>query len=333
MTAIWTLRLLAIEAIAMAATLTLALDMYAHKRVEALGGVNFWGYRGPVAPQRQRNEIRVALVGGTRAFGWGQSGTALVGEIRRLILLTTDQRGGELRPVVTINLGRPGALPDSYPATIEHYSYLQPDYICLYDDLGVRGSSAADDRSGVFELTGYAPALPLVLREKGLIWRFGDVKRGYGSAQSQHGAAPSVLRRGAGSMLEGAGDVLGAADRFVARIVVSRSRETSPRVDGAASYADAMMTAVDTAHRRARGVVVVVSPSETPEQVANARALEIQLQKALASAAWLRFVDLRTETALYDDALRVDGWNYGGTGTALVAERMTPAVLSLIGKP
>jgi len=36
---------------------------------------------------------------------------------------------------------------------------------------------------------------------------------------------------------------------------------------------------------------------------------------------------------LYDHALRLDGWNYGGTATALVAERIAPAVLSLIVKP
>jgi hypothetical protein len=326
--------ILGAEAIAMAVTLTVALDIYAHQRFESLGAVNIWGYRGPVAHVRAPNEIRVVVVGGSRAFGWGQPGPALTTELRRQIMLTTDRRGGELRSIVAINLGRLGALPDSYPAMIDHYAYLQPDYICVYDDLGVRGSLAAEERSGVFALTGYAPVLPLALREKGFSWRFGDVNRGYGSAESQRGAAASsIVRRGAGSMLAGAGDLLGAADRFVARVLVSGSRETSPRVDSAVSYADAMMTAVDAAHRRARGVVVVTSPSETPEQVANARALEIPLQKALASTAWLRFVDLGTETPLYDHALRLDGWNYGGTATALVAERIAPAVLSLIVKP
>ena len=111
------LRLLVIELAAIATMLTVALDMYAHKRVEALGGVNYWGYRGPVANQRKTNEIRVAVVGGTRAFGWGASASALVSEIRRQILLTTDQRGSELRPVVVLNLGRLGGLPDSYPTT------------------------------------------------------------------------------------------------------------------------------------------------------------------------------------------------------------------------
>src|SRR5260221_11591502 len=115
---------LAIEAVVLAGLLTLALDIYAHKRVEALGGVNIWGYRGPVAHRRGPNEIRIAIVGGTRAFGWGEPASALTSEVRRLIMLETDRRGGARRPVVVVNLGRLGALPDSYAATIEHFAYL-----------------------------------------------------------------------------------------------------------------------------------------------------------------------------------------------------------------
>lgn len=325
----WTLPLLAVQAMAVAATLTLALDMYAHKRVEALGGVNVWGYRGAVVSHRRPNEIRVAVVGGTRAFGWGGSASALTSEIRRQIMLTTDRRGGELRTVVAANLGRLGALSDSYPATIARFSYLQPDYICLYDDLGVRGASP-DSRSGVFELTGYAPALPLVLREKGMVWRLGDVRRGYAPAESQRETTTSPWRRTAGSMLEWVAGGLGAADRAVASALPQGNRDASARGGQTMSYADAMMTAVDAAHRHARGVVVAVSPSETAEQVRNLRDLKIRMENEWGSAPWIRFVDLGAEPALTDPALRLDGWNYASAGVAVVADTIAPALLSLI---
>jgi hypothetical protein len=335
------LRLLKIEIVAIAAVLAVALDMYAHKRVEALGGVNYWGYRGPVANQRRPNEIRVAIVGGTRAFGWGAPASALASEIRRQIMLTTDQRGGELHPVVVINLGRLGALPDSYPAIIEHYSYLRPDYICLYDDLGVRGAQPAEGGSGVFALTGYAPALPLVLREKGMVWRYGDLKRGYdeesatpasAAPSASDGAAtshqPSVGRRMAGAVLEALGKELGAADRFAADRLAGGAGDASA---GGAGYAGAMMMAVDAAHRHARGgVVVVVSPAETPEQAGHLRALAPQMRTALESAPSFRFVDLGTEAELSDATVRVDGWNYASAGIALVAAKIAPALPSLI---
>ncbi len=328
----WASRILAVEAAAIAGTLVLALDMYAHKRVEELGGVNVWGYRGPVAHQRQLNEIRVAVVGGTRAFGWGAPASALVSVIRGLIMGTTDRPGAELRPVVVINLGLLGALPDSYPDTIEHFSYLQPDYICLYDDLGVRGGSpitGTDGTSAVYELTGYAPMLPLVLREKGMIWRLGDVQRGYVSLEFQRDPATSRLRRAAGSTLEALGDAMGAADRAVAGML-PRHRVVRLQEDPI-DYADAMMAAVDAAHRHARGVVVVVSPTERAEQASNLRALKIRLDGKLGSATWLRFVDLGEDLELsVDGALRLDGWNYASAGITLAATRIAPPLLSLI---
>ena len=36
-----------------------------------------------------------------------------------------------------------GALPDAYPEIIEHYAYLRPDFVCVYDDLGVPGDLTA----------------------------------------------------------------------------------------------------------------------------------------------------------------------------------------------
>jgi hypothetical protein len=323
--------ILVVEAVLIAAAVTVALDIYAHQRVESAGGVNVWGYRGPVAHAKAAAEIRIVIVGGTRAYGWGQHGSGLTTELRRQIMLTTDRPGRELRPIVAINLGQLGALPESYPATLDHYAYLRPDYVCIYDDLGVAGSESFE-RSGVFALTGYAPALPLVLREKGLVWRFGDVERGYAAAGSNRDASSSFVRRTGGAVLAAGGDTLGAADRMMARLVTSNRSEASRR-DGPASYVNAMMTAIDAAHRRARGVVVVLSPAEKPEQVADARALDSRLKSELEASSWLRIVDLGQETPLSRADSRVDGWNFGGAATALVAERIARAVLSFIEKP
>ena len=247
-------------------------------------------------------------------------------------MLTTDRRGAELRPVVVINIARLGALPDSYPATIEHFSYLKPDYICLYDDLGVRGAVSADGTSGIFELTGYAPVLPLVLREKGMIWRYRDVKRGYASREPRRAETTSLLRQVAGSTLETVGAGMSAADRSIARLTVRARRESQAHDSSAGGYANAMMTAVGAAHGHARGVVVAVSPAETAEQIGNLRTLEMRMDGTIGSAPWIQFVDLGARTELHGNALRLDGWNYGGAGIALVAEQLAPALLSLIAQ-
>src|SRR5262249_48735079 len=100
--------MLVAEAVLIAAVVTVALDSYAHQRVQSVGGLNVWGYRGPVAHARAANEIRIAIVGGTRAFNWGQHGSGLTTELQRQIMLTTDRPGSPLRPIVAVNLGRLG---------------------------------------------------------------------------------------------------------------------------------------------------------------------------------------------------------------------------------
>jgi len=307
-----------IEAVLTAVTVTTALDIYAHRRVEELGGVNIWGYRGAVAPQRQPNDIRIEVVGGTRAFGWGEPAGSLGSQIRRLMLLAIDRPGAVVRPVTVVSVGRLGALPDSYPAVIEHYAYLQPDIICIYDDLGVRGSEPTE-RSAVFELTGYAPALPVVLAEKGKAWRYGSVSRGYTSTSASSTA--SAAKQLAGVAFEATGEGLGAADAGAARLFRSEP--------AAAPYADAMMASIEAARRRAHAVVLVLSPAETPEQQHNAAALRPRLPDT-AGAPWLRIVDLDSEPRLRRDDLRYDGWNYSGVATTIAAEHITPAVLRFV---
>ncbi|MGH9142554.1 MAG: hypothetical protein ACRD2I_15595 [Vicinamibacterales bacterium] len=327
-----TIWLLAVEALAIVAALTLALDLREHGRVAPLGGVNEWGYRGPVTRQRQPHEIRIAIVGGTRAFGWGVPASALVAELGHVVMFTTDRPGEQARPVVVINLGRMGALPEDYPEIIEQFAYLKPDYICLLDDLGVRGGSPVTGTgrtSGIYQLTGYAPALPLVLREKGMILRRGDVRLGYMPAMSGHTADRPLVDRAAGATLEAVGQTLAAADLELSSLV-SRHLE-APSSTGPGTYVDAMMAAIDSGHRHARGVVVVTSPPEAAEQAANQSALQNRLIRFTNSASWLRRVNLADDAGLSSDpGLRLDGWNYSSAGVVAVAHRIAPALVSLI---
>src|SRR5713101_1461315 len=109
---------LAVEVVVLGAIMTIALDMYAHKRVERVGGVNIWGYRGPVLRHRAPNEIRIAIVGGDAAFGWGVAASVT---------------------------------PGQYAAWIGRFAYLQPDIVCLIVDprQHVARSRALPDRESV----------------------------------------------------------------------------------------------------------------------------------------------------------------------------------------
>ena len=301
--------LLAGEALVLAALALVAADLYAHKRVETLGGLNVRGYRGPIAHQRQPNELRFVFVGGTRAFGWGEpaSGTT-VAAVRFELSRVLDRPNTLLRPLVAINLGQIGAGPDDYAATLEHYASLQPDYIGIIDDLGDPGPNRPFDASGVFMVTGYRPMLPLVLQEKGTLTR----------------------SRAIGASLVFAGNALAALDRRLARAAGARGGR--PTV----AYADAMLAAIDDAHRHARGVVVALGPIDTDAQRRNFDSLAARLAAAdVASgssrtSSWLRIVDLSAQTDLYDPSLRLDGFSFGATATSIAAQAIAPAFLELI---
>jgi hypothetical protein len=297
---------LAIEALVLAVLALAAADLAAHKRVDPLGGLNIRGYRGPIAHQRQPNELRIVFVGGTRAFGWGEpaSGTT-VAAVRFELTRVLDVPNKPLMPIVAINLGQIGARPDSYTATLARFAYLKPDYIGIFDDLGESGPNRPFAPSGIFALTGYQPMLPLVLREKGAVTRVSAV----------------------GAPLEYLGSALDAADRDLAR--VAGPAGTSPPASSPQAYASAIIRTIEVAHSQARGIVVVLSPVETALQRRNFEALLLQLSER-HSPAWLRCVDLSEQADLRDPSLRLDGFSFGATATSIAARAIAPAFLALI---
>jgi len=44
------------------------IDVYLHTRFQRTGGVNVWGYRGPIASRKLPGERRVVMLGGSSAF-------------------------------------------------------------------------------------------------------------------------------------------------------------------------------------------------------------------------------------------------------------------------
>jgi len=313
------------QAIVFAVVAVIALDLYAHKRLDSVAGRNIWGYRGAVAHQKQPREIRLAVVGGTRAFGLGMPASWTIATVlRQQVMLVTDRRGGDVRQVVPLTLAHPGALPDSYANTLEHFAYLNPDYVCIYDDLGVGGAALPEETSGMFAHTGYWPALPLALQEKGMVWRYGSVRAGYG-----RGAAPTSATwpgRAAGAVLQSAGAGLASIDQFMARPAAAH------RADDPERYATQMMQAVDVALEHARGVVVALAPAESRLQASNLAAVLPRLNATLPATPALRVVNLAGERLLTDRSQRLDDWNYGGDAIAAAANAIVPPMLELIAQ-
>ena len=292
---------LVVQTAMIAGLLTVVADQIAHTHVEKLGGVNIWGYRGPVMHQKKRNEIRIAVVGGDLSFGWGVAASeTLAPAVRQLVALALDRPGTAAVTFTSVTLGARGLAPHEYAARIERYAYLRPDVICVVPDpldhVPTAGPFVPDRRSRAFTTWGYSPILPLVLEEKGA-----------------RGKSP--LRRILGGTLDSVDGLFGTDTRGAAAVVPDPA------------YIDALQSAVRTGLRIASAVVVVLAPHD---QDGLDRARVRQLLASADGGRRVRVVDLADDPAMHDEGLRLDGFSFSTAGHAAAAQDVAPAVIDLI---
>jgi len=290
---------LAIEIVVLGALVTVAADQIAHTHVEKLGGVNIWGYRGPVLHQKQSNEVRLTVTGGDLAFGWGVAASeTLAPSVRDLVKVRLDLPGREARLVTGVTTAARGLRPANYASWIDHFAYLRPDVICLVPDpIGYEPGGPEflpDRRSMVFRRYGYSPILPLVLQEKGAL-------------------AHSALLRLAGRLLGGIDGLLDDGDQASA-------------IANIAAYTTAIDAAVRAGLRSATaGVVVVLAPANDNRAVVERLASTVVGER-------VRVVDLGSDPRMLKAGLRLDGFNFSTGGHAVAAESVAPAVRELVEK-
>jgi hypothetical protein len=220
---------MALQAALFAVIGLLVLDMRAHNRVEELGGVNVWGYRGTELGRKPPHHIRIVAFGGDLAFGWGVKPVeTLPSYAARLVSIEINRSGQPSRPITATIAAARGMRVGDYAEWIRRFSYLEPDIICLIPDEPEHqldpGRFLPDRGSLMFALTGYSPILPLVLREKAAL-------------------AHSTLLAGAARLLD-------AADL-----------QAGPAPDQPAGSDDSLRSALDAAQRAAAiGVVLILPP-------------------------------------------------------------------------
>jgi hypothetical protein len=297
---------LALEAVLIAALLTLALDMRAHNRVERLGGVNVWGYRGPVMHRKAANEIRIAVAGGDLAFGWGVAASeTLVFGVRQLVAQTLDVRGARLHTFTAVDLGAIGLTPAEYAGWVQRFAYLRPDVVCLVPDARrhrTANLSVQPDRgSPIFRTFGYAPILPLVIEEKGAVMH--------------------------SRMVRAAGSIAAALDRVGA--VTPDPAGDNGRESGAA-YVGAIKRAVQTALANGSAVVLVGPPLRNAQDAVDRDALAEMVTSAFGIEPRVRFIDLGQRADMADPAMWLDGAALSAAGHATAASHIVPDVVQLV---
>ncbi|HMJ25969.1 MAG TPA: SGNH/GDSL hydrolase family protein [Pyrinomonadaceae bacterium] len=296
------------------------VDLYLHQK----HGVNLWGYRGPAAGRKQSRERRVAVLGGSTAWGFGL-------KAEQSFPAQLQQRLAE-HPVIDgvtsiqlLNLASNSEGAYSFKYTLKDYDYLDYDVVLLYsgyNDLG-QNFYVARHRSPIFLLTGYLPLLPTVTAKKIAVWE----NRFTGENQPLVFAPPGgnsdtgdqtsralekqlgPLTAGGQSLAESSGDNCPKEWQF---------------------YCQQIYEVTDLALKRGRRVLVVTEPYISDKHVEQQRALEAMLKQRFAGQAHFRYLNLGGTINLHDKTLCWDGMHLTEEGNRRVAEALVQPVLEIL---
>ena len=214
-------------AVVVPAAVLLAIDVRLHARHQTSAGFNVWGYRGPVVGRKRPGEYRVAVLGGSSAYGYGVNwNEALPAQLERRLTGPTPD-GGAFR---VINLGYNNEGAYSFTFTLDDYQYLRPDLVCLYEgyndlsgDPNGPNLSVFRHNSPVFRMTGYLPIFPIVFKEKAAsMLAGGDPNALYRGSKTVF--QPALGTRAASDVLRTAGEVGQSLERQLGRVTVEPRR-------------------------------------------------------------------------------------------------------------
>jgi hypothetical protein len=341
--------LYAVAAVALACGATvgalLAADLILHSRAERSAGLNVWGYRGPTVPRRHDGAPRIAVLGGSTAFGYGVTwDSAFPAALERALKAAAPRRQWSV-----VNLGYNNEGAYSFRFTLEDFGYLTPDVVVLYegynDMIGDDGPNRALFRhaSPVFVLTGYMPILPLIFHEKSLALKHGslDAAYAYEQGRSKMIFRPNLGNRTAASALDAAVLLEQSIERQLRPLADSRVSAAAPPnaegcVDPWRQYCHSMAVAIDYALSRHEKVIVAGQPRPALDHIAarheeQQRALTAMLQRRFGGNPDVRYVDLAHAVDLRDPKTAPDSMHLSPDGNQSLAQQLVNTVLDLLG--
>ena len=307
------------------------LDVYLHHRYATTGGYNVWGYRGAWIGRKRPGERRIAVLGGSTAFGYGVKSDESYPFYLERALADQERRAGR-DPVTVANLGWNGEGAFSFRFTLQDYDYLDPDLVLLYSGYNDWGSNHVVFRreSAIFRLTGYLPIFPIVtgewLRRPALGSRHAEVD---GKVAFQ----PNLADRSASDAADLAWSITQALERQLQQLGSTQTgvaHTTPSSVDCGrwTFYCQSVAAAVHYALDRGRHVVVVTEPSlggggpAAYSQFDQQHTMRSMLTEQFAGEPRLHYLNMGPAVNLADTTLCYDGVHLTPPGNAQLAGRL-----------
>jgi lysophospholipase L1-like esterase len=297
-------------------------DLYLHRK----HGINLWGYRGPALGAKQPGEKRIAVLGGSTAWGFGlKVGQDFPGQLQRRFAERSQMVGGSSIRMLNLAYNSEGAY--SFRYTLNDYNYLDYDVVLLYsgyNDLWQPNLNVSRHRSPVFLWTGYLPLLPSMTMDKINSWR----------SRSAAGNKPVVFSPPTGNNRGPGSETSESLQKQLGSLTYSGQSNASP-ADGTCPpawqfYCRQIYETTDLALKRGKRVLIVTEPYLTDKHVEQQRALEGMLSKSFAGQTNLRYLNLGLTVDLRDKSLCWDGMHLTEEGNRRIAEALMQPVLELL---
>jgi hypothetical protein len=284
---------LIVEAAFALVTLATLADLRAHWQRSEVRDVNMWGFRG--RPRLKPVGLRVAVVGGSAAYGYGVDWENSLPYYLDSALERWARRQPQTVPIDAVNLAALGDGAASYIHTLESYHYLEPDLVCIYDGysgVGVTGAYGSRHGSLVFRATGYFPIL-------------GDVLAGREPRMAADRAAVDPMLRD-----DQAGDVTCAG--------------------GSHAYCDAMLRTVAWSIDRGMKVAVVTPPHVSRRHEAQQASLAAALARRFGGDQRVRYLNMGRFLDLNDRIESFDRVHLTAHGNQAVAYELAPLLFAVM---
>ena len=319
----------------------LAVDVYLHHRHAMNAGLNIWGYRGPVLDDKQDGERRIAVVGGSTAFGYGVSWPDAIPALLEQ-KLNDAAPSGATYTVANLAYNNEGAY--SFKYTLRDYAYLDYDLAILYtgyNDLSNELNTAVHrHNSAVFRLTGYMPIFPVIFSEKAMMLRYdGDLEAAYINEKTVF--TPNTGERLSATALETAVRVGQSLERQLGRLATTdplNSVTSSMTCEGNwQAYCEQVVVAVDQVLADGKRVLVVTQPYISDGHVVQQNNLVAMLNRSYGANGNVRHVNLGESLYTLPSVLLTvddltfawDGMHLTAAGNNEVSTKLVEPVLSM----
>ena len=325
----------------------LALDIHVHHKFERGVLFNVWGYRGPVIGRKQPGEYRVAVLGGSAAFGFGVKWEDSMPE--RL----EQKLAGRKPQIRVVNLAYNGESAYSFPITMDDYAYLNYDMVLMYEgyndlfgDPSAPRQAVFRHTSPIFRLTGYMPVFPIVAREKASVMVYGDTRAVYEQAHKTNTVfTPGLATKTTAEMLRSAADVGESLERQLGRMMADAppAPPQGLRADGSgcsgtwAAYCQLMFAAVTKARAQHKQVLVVTQPYLLGEKVRAAHQAQQQematmLVRDFSGDSGVHYLNLGDTVDVSDPVLSFDRMHLTELGNERIAAALVEPVYRMAGR-